>query len=476
MPPRQASGERRSRGRAAAADGAVLSIWSARPSCRRGSIPRTWAQVIRAYQDCCAEVVEALGRPRRQIHGRRRARLFRLAAGARGRGRAGGAGRAGAGRGGERPRRARVGLGRRARKTAARGAGRHRDRSGHGRRADRRGRGAGADGGRRDAEPGGAAPGARRAGQRRDQPGDAAAGRRAVRARRLGPRASRASPSRSPLPGRGRGPRRGPLRGAARRAPHAAGRARARARRSCWSAGPGPRTATARWSCSRASRASASRACCERCARSLAASRTSRSATSARPTTPTAHSIRSSTQLERAARLRASTTRRRPSSPSWRRCSRQATEQLDEAVPLIAALLGVPTGERYPALNLTPAAPEAAHARGPARAAGRPRPRRPVLVLYEDVHWVDPSTLELLDLVVERVRSLPVLVLLTYRPEFQPPWTGQRPRHLAAAQPPRPAPGGAIWSSASPAARRCRPRSSSRSWRAPTACRCSSRS
>jgi predicted ATPase len=46
------------------------------------------------------------------------------------------------------------------------------------------------------------------------------------------------------------------------------------------------------------------------------------------------------------------------------------------------------------------------------------------------VHWVDPSTLELLDLLVERVRTLPVLVVLTYRPEFRPPWTGQS--HVAA--------------------------------------------
>ncbi len=48
-----------------------------------------------------------------------------------------------------------------------------------------------------------------------------------------------------------------------------------------------------------------------------------------------------------------------------------------------------------------------------------------MLELYEDVHWADPSTLELLDLLVERVRALPVLVVLTYRPEFSPPWTGQ---------------------------------------------------
>jgi class 3 adenylate cyclase/predicted ATPase len=104
--------------------------------------------------------------------------------------------------------------------------------------------------------------------------------------------------------------------------------------------------------------------------------------------------------------------------------ARQATARLDEAVPLLAALLGLPAGERYPALNLSPQRQKQRtldvlieQLAGLARA-------RPVLELYEDVHWVDPSTLELLDLLVERVRALPVLAVLTYRPEFSPPWSG----------------------------------------------------
>jgi len=48
-----------------------------------------------------------------------------------------------------------------------------------------------------------------------------------------------------------------------------------------------------------------------------------------------------------------------------------------------------------------------------------------VLVLFEDAHWIDPTSRELLDLTVERVRSLPVLLIVTFRPDFQPPWTGQ---------------------------------------------------
>jgi predicted ATPase len=51
--------------------------------------------------------------------------------------------------------------------------------------------------------------------------------------------------------------------------------------------------------------------------------------------------------------------------------------------------------------------------------------QQPVLALYEDVHWIDPSMLEFLGLVIERIQRLPVLALITFRPEFQPPWTGQ---------------------------------------------------
>jgi Transcriptional regulatory protein, C terminal len=48
-----------------------------------------------------------------------------------------------------------------------------------------------------------------------------------------------------------------------------------------------------------------------------------------------------------------------------------------------------------------------------------------VLQLYEDLHWADPSTLELLDMVVERARA--VFVVITHRPRFSPPWSVARP-------------------------------------------------
>ena len=51
--------------------------------------------------------------------------------------------------------------------------------------------------------------------------------------------------------------------------------------------------------------------------------------------------------------------------------------------------------------------------------------RQPVVMVFEDAHWIDPTSRELLDLAVEHVGRLPVLLIVTFRPEFQPPWTGQ---------------------------------------------------
>jgi predicted ATPase len=45
--------------------------------------------------------------------------------------------------------------------------------------------------------------------------------------------------------------------------------------------------------------------------------------------------------------------------------------------------------------------------------------------VFEDAHWIDPTSREVLDLTVDRVRRLPVLLAITFRPEFQPPWSGR---------------------------------------------------
>jgi predicted ATPase len=50
--------------------------------------------------------------------------------------------------------------------------------------------------------------------------------------------------------------------------------------------------------------------------------------------------------------------------------------------------------------------------------------REPMLLYFEDTQWADATSLEVLGLIVERVRQLPVLALFTFRPEFEPPWVG----------------------------------------------------
>jgi class 3 adenylate cyclase/predicted ATPase len=101
----------------------------------------------------------------------------------------------------------------------------------------------------------------------------------------------------------------------------------------------------------------------------------------------------------------------------------RSTEQVEAVAPLFAALLAIPTGSRYPPLDLSPERQKARtfdalldQMEGLARS-------QPVLSLYEDLHWVDPSTRELLGLMVDRARGLPVLVITTFRPDFVPPWT-----------------------------------------------------
>jgi class 3 adenylate cyclase/predicted ATPase len=103
----------------------------------------------------------------------------------------------------------------------------------------------------------------------------------------------------------------------------------------------------------------------------------------------------------------------------------QGTNDLTGAVPLLAELLSIPTGGRYRPLTLTPQKrkEKTLHAQvGQVEGLAR---RQPVLMVWEDVHWSDPTTRESLDLLVERVPSLPVLVIITFRPEFTSPWVGR---------------------------------------------------
>lgn len=110
----------------------------------------------------------------------------------------------------------------------------------------------------------------------------------------------------------------------------------------------------------------------------------------------------------------------------------QATDDLSEAVPLLADLLAIPTGDRYPRLNLTPQKQKEKTLRALMGQVEGLSARQPVLMVFEDVHWADPTSRESLDLLIERVATLRVLAILTFRPEFTPPWIG-RPHVTFAA-------------------------------------------
>jgi predicted ATPase len=103
----------------------------------------------------------------------------------------------------------------------------------------------------------------------------------------------------------------------------------------------------------------------------------------------------------------------------------QATNDLGDTVPLLAALLSIPTRGRYPPLNLNARKQKERTLHALLAQVKGLAARQPVLIVWEDVHWIDPTSRELLDLIVERVPSLPVLLIVTYRPEFVSPWVGR---------------------------------------------------
>jgi predicted ATPase/class 3 adenylate cyclase len=96
----------------------------------------------------------------------------------------------------------------------------------------------------------------------------------------------------------------------------------------------------------------------------------------------------------------------------------------DRVVAPLASLLSLPTTDRYRVPELSPQKrKEMTLAALLAQLEGLAA-RQPVFIIFEDVHWADPTSLELLTLTLERLPRLPVLLLITARPEFVPPWPG----------------------------------------------------
>src|SRR3989454_1030459 len=108
---------------------------------------------------------------------------------------------------------------------------------------------------------------------------------------------------------------------------------------------------------------------------------------------------------------------------------------LAEAVPLLAALLSLPLPADYAPVTLAPEQQKQQTLHTLLTILLRRAMQQPVLFVMEDLHWVDPTTLEFLSLLVEQGPTARILVLLTFRPDFSPPWTGRS--HLTQVMLPR---------------------------------------
>ena len=155
----------------------------------------------------------------------------------------------------------------------------------------------------------------------------------------------------------------------------------------------------------------------------LRVSRTRACAISARRNIPTAPFIRSLARWSALPDLCTTTARRRNSTSSmlcWRR-PRPPT-RTPRSLP---TMLSLPNDGRYPALDLTPEQRRQRTLEALVSQMEALARQNPVLMIFEDAHWTDPTTLELFGRVVDRVRSLRVLLIVTFRPDFDPPWVGR---------------------------------------------------
>ncbi|MEH2543250.1 MULTISPECIES: adenylate/guanylate cyclase domain-containing protein [unclassified Bradyrhizobium] len=131
------------------------------------------------------------------------------------------------------------------------------------------------------------------------------------------------------------------------------------------------------------------------------------------------------TQLKRAAGIRRNDTDEQRLAKLEAVLAR-ATLDLGESVPLFAELLSVPIGDRYPPLELTPLSRKEKTLHAQLALTAGLAAQQPVLMVFEDVHWSDPTTRDLLEILVDRISGLRVLLIATFRPEFALPWGNRR--------------------------------------------------
>src|SRR5580704_16445666 len=93
-----------------------------------------------------------------------------------------------------------------------------------------------------------------------------------------------------------------------------------------------------------------------------------------------------------------------------------------EVVSLMANLLSLPVGEKYPSLMGSPALQKRRTLESLVAWLCERAAEQPILCICEDLHWADPSTLELLGLLIERLPIVSIMAVFTFRSTFTPPW------------------------------------------------------
>ena len=103
--------------------------------------------------------------------------------------------------------------------------------------------------------------------------------------------------------------------------------------------------------------------------------------------------------------------------------AQSSTPRQDAA--LFAEMLSLPNDGRYPALELAPQQRRQRTLEALTAQMEALSRQNPVLMIFEDAHWTDPTSLEVFGRIVDRIRTLRVLLIVTFRPEFEPPWIGR---------------------------------------------------
>jgi class 3 adenylate cyclase/predicted ATPase len=96
---------------------------------------------------------------------------------------------------------------------------------------------------------------------------------------------------------------------------------------------------------------------------------------------------------------------------------------ITETCPLLADLLSIDTADRYKPVKLMAEARKARTLRALLELLRGLATAQPVMMLFEDAHWIDPTTSEWLEMVIGRLKDLPVLLVISFRPEHKPAWT-----------------------------------------------------